>query len=181
MSANWLSSGPYGVFGMFAVMSNDLTTPKILYCPSEYRSTIVQASIFGNSTATNQGFFNDNGTSYFVGVDASDTAPQMFLTGDHHLGDGATPPSFPNLFGDSRPKFISAGTNIAWFSTSIGWANVQHGLKGNVCFADGSVQTLDTTQLRISLNRTGDTGRSAGVFNNTVGTSGTGVNRLQFP
>ena len=63
------AAGKGGVFQMFAVMSNELTTPKILYCPAEYRPNIQRGSVFGNTVGTNTGFFSDNGASYFVGVD----------------------------------------------------------------------------------------------------------------
>ena len=170
-----------GVFGIFAVMSNELTTPKILYCPSEYRANIAQGDIFGNSTATNTGFFNDNGTSYFIGVDAGFYGPNMLLTGDHNLGDSGNPPATPNIYGDTKGNFISAGTNTVWTANGIGWGNNQHQRLGNVSFMDGSVQTLNTTQLRTALNKTGDTGRTAGIFTLASGSQGTGSNRLQFP
>src|SRR2546421_12844871 len=32
------TSGSVGVFGIFQAMSNELSTPKILYCPSEYEA-----------------------------------------------------------------------------------------------------------------------------------------------
>src|SRR5690349_20962352 len=58
-AANFPASGPKGVFGMYAVLSNDLSTPKILYCPAEYRTSgtkaINQASLWGNTPATGQG------------------------------------------------------------------------------------------------------------------------------
>ena len=182
MATSWPVAGPLGVFGMFAVMSNELNTPKVLYCPSEYRSTIQQGSVFGNSTASTVGFFSDNGTSYFVGVDAFDTAPQMFLAGDHNLGDTATPPVTPNIYGDTASKFVSASTNVTWTAANIGWADNQHSKQGNVALADGSVQGFSTSALRGALNNTGDTGRAAGAFTRNGGNAaGVGVNRLQFP
>ena len=179
------AAGRGGVYSMFAVMSNELNTPKVLYCPSEYRATIVQGSVFGNSTASVTGFFSDNGTSYFVGVDAQDTQPSMFLTGDHNLGDGANPPAVPNIYGDTKGKLISAGTNANWTAvtaTAIGWADNQHSKQGNVGLADGSVQGFSTSAFRTALNNTGDAGRTATpAFANATSSSGTGVNRLQFP
>ena len=166
---------------MFAVMSNELTTPKILYCPSEYRAQIYQASIFGNDVSTNTGFKSDFQTSYFVGVDANTVNPNMLLTGDHNLGDGATPPTTVNIYGESSRWFVALGTNSTWGSQSPGWADNQHAKQGNVAFADGSVQNLTTTRLREAMNKTGDLGRSAGSFVQATGSLGTGVNRLQFP
>src|ERR1017187_8934192 len=42
--------GPKGVFGMFVVMSNELNTPKILFCPSAYQRTPAPATLFGKTT-----------------------------------------------------------------------------------------------------------------------------------
>ena len=174
---------PKGVFGMFVVMSNELTTPKILYCPSEYRATVSQGSIFGNSVSTNLGCYSDNQISYFVGVDASESSPEMFLSGDANIGDGATPPSSSNTYSDSSSsrKFVSLGTNTNWLTQSPNWADSQHAKRGNVAFVDGSVQNLDSSRFRHSLNKTGDSVRSAGFFSLANGSLGLGINRLQFP
>jgi prepilin-type N-terminal cleavage/methylation domain-containing protein/prepilin-type processing-associated H-X9-DG protein len=172
---------PKGVFGMFYVMSNELVTPKILYCPSEYRADISQGTIFGNTFGTNAGCFSDFQTSYFVGVDANDLRPNMLLAGDHNLGAGATPPSLQNIYGESGNWFISMGTNTTWVNASPGWADNQHVRQGNVAFADGSVQNLTTAQFRSALNKTGDIWHSPGSFNLAIGSTGHGVNRLQFP
>ncbi len=170
-----------GVFGIFAVMSNELVTPKILYCPSEYRANIAQGTVFGDESGGNAGFFNDNGTSYFIGVDANDILPNMFLTGDHNLGDTFSPPNAATIYGDGKGNFVSAGTNINWLATSIGWGDNQHRRQGNVALADGSVQNFNSPMLRAALNKTGDSARSPGVFAQSVGSFGTGMNRLQFP
>src|ERR1019366_10088481 len=107
--------GALGVFGMFVVMSNELNTPKILACPSEYqttRSSTQPASVWGNSGTVapiTMGFFSDNQSSYFVGVDAIDTYPQMLLAGDHNMGlqaasgtaSAGVPVSGSTIWGDS--------------------------------------------------------------------------------
>lgn len=188
--ANWpVNQGPKGVFGMWASQSNDLVTPKILYCPSEYRTSgakaIDQASIWGNSVtvgSTAVGFFNDYKTSYFVGVDSQDTLPTMLAAGDHNLGDstGGNAPTVAQLYGDGNTKnFVSAGTNAT--ANTIAWGDNMHNKVGNVLMADASVQSLSSTAFRKALDNSGDSGRTAGVFVNANGAAGTGVNRLQFP
>ena len=175
------AAGKGGVYQMFAVMSNELTTPKILYCPAEYRPNIQRGSVFGNTVGTNTGFFSDNGASYFVGVDANTVNPNMLLTGDHNLGDTGNPPTTAQIYGDGKGNFISLGTN-GLAATWVGWADNQHAKQGNVAFADGSVQNLTTTRLHEALSKTGDFGRSAGSFISANGSIGsTGANRLQFP
>jgi prepilin-type N-terminal cleavage/methylation domain-containing protein/prepilin-type processing-associated H-X9-DG protein len=184
------AAGKGGVFQMFACMSNELNTPKILYCPSEYRTSgakaINQASLFGNSTTVapaQTGFFNDYGCSYFVGVDANDTSPQMFLTGDHNVGDTGNPPApTTQIYGDGKGNIISTGTNSTTPLTWVGWADNQHSKQGNVGLADGSVQSFSRSALQNALQNTGDQGRTATpAFAQANGGTGTGCNRLQFP
>lgn len=176
------ATGPRGVFGIFAVMSNELNTPKILYCPSEYRATTVQGTVFGNTVGSTTGCFADSGISYFVGVDANDTTPGMFLAGDHNIGDTVNPPAGANIFGETAKWFMSLGTNITWnANTSPGWADNQHSKQGNVGLSDGSVQGFSTSALRTALNNTGATAQTPLVFALAAGSMGAGVNRLQFP
>jgi len=173
-----------GVFAIFAVMSNELNTPKILYCPSEYRSTVTQGTIFGNSVGTSVGCNSDSQISYAIGVDAVDTNPSMFLSADGNIGDGATPPTAANTYSDSTHagKFVALGTNATWTAVNPNWADNQHSKQGNVGLADGSVQGFSSSALRNALNNTGDADRA--IANNFVKANGVGstsMNRLQFP
>jgi prepilin-type N-terminal cleavage/methylation domain-containing protein len=186
MAANWPVTGPRGVFGMFASQSNDLVTPKILYCPSEYRTSgtkaINQASIWGNNGVapnTSLGFFSDFQTSYFIGVDSVDTQPSMMMAGDHNLGTGVNQAT---IFGDTGPNFTSAGTNNT-AATSIGFADNMHNKSGNVLLADASCQSLSTSAFRKALDNTGQTApvTTSAVFTLSPGAGGLGINRLQFP
>jgi len=175
-------SPPKGVFAMFAVMSNELNTPKVLYCPSEYRSSILQASAFGNDAGTATGFNSDFRTSYFIGVDANDTSPGMFLAGDHNMGDNGNPPTGSNIYGDTAgtKNFVWLGTN-GTTGTWIGWADNQHQKQGNVAMADGSAQGFSRSALQTAAINSGDTTRTAGTFVQAATAVGTGANRLQFP
>ena len=72
------TSGP-NAFHHFQIMSNELSTPKILFCPAETdRNRFV---------ATNWNINNSN-ISFFVGVDAAETNAQMILSGDHNITNG---------------------------------------------------------------------------------------------
>ncbi len=183
-TAPWTNSPPpllQGVWGMFLVMSNELNTPKILYCPADSApshnnsgAAHVQATVFGPKTATVEGFQNDYNVSYFVGVDAYFTSPNLFLAGDHNLGTGAGQTT-------KTAQFTSAGTNATWVATGIGWQSNNHTQQGNVLLCDGSVQNFTSAQFRNGLNNTGDRGRTPGVFSLAPGSQGAGINRLQFP
>jgi prepilin-type N-terminal cleavage/methylation domain-containing protein/prepilin-type processing-associated H-X9-DG protein len=178
------ASGSEGVSMMFLVASNELSTPKILFCPSEYESSVRQASgsFAGVQTGANQVLYtNDSNVSYFIGVDAVETYPQMFLTGDHNLGDNANPPTVPyQAAGASTKPYISLGTNMTG-AASPGWMDNMHSKQGNVGMADGSVQGFSRSRLQDAAKNSGDAGRAAGGFNLAAGSSGPGCNRIQLP
>src|SRR6266850_7879965 len=70
---------PAGVWSMFLVQSNELNTPKILYCPSESDTLRSQATTWAlppNVPTGQTGYMNDANVSYFIGVDANDAYPQ---------------------------------------------------------------------------------------------------------
>jgi prepilin-type processing-associated H-X9-DG protein len=171
---------------MFLVMSNELSTPKILFCPAESESSYRQAAttFSGVGTSGTVPYTNDLNVSYFIGVDAQETSPRMLLTGDHNLGGNGNPPSNAYCAAPSSysPGFaIWTGTN---FAANLGPAflNNQHSLQGNVGLADGSVEWFSRSELQNALKNTGDTGRTAGSFSMGPGaTAGVGCNRLQFP
>jgi prepilin-type N-terminal cleavage/methylation domain-containing protein len=178
-----------GVFGVFLVMSNELSTPKILMCPSEYESSLRQvATSFAGpgafGMANSVPYTNDLNTSYFVGVDAQETYPSMFLTGDHNLGSG-NPPAVPYLAAPSAgTPFISLGTNFPPGNLSVGWMDNMHSKMGNVGLADGSAQQYSRFALQAALQNTGDTGQGAastGPFIAAPGCSPAGINRIQLP
>ena len=124
------------VFLHFQAISNELATPWTLVCPADART---RATNFG------PGFSNTN-ISYFVGLDAQDTMPQMFLTGDRNLTNG---PLLPN-------RILVLNTN-----SPVGWAAGMHNGMGNVGLADGSVQGFSTTRLQEALLYSGGTNRLA--------------------
>jgi prepilin-type N-terminal cleavage/methylation domain-containing protein len=177
-----------GVFGIFLVMSNELSTPKILMCPSEYESSLRQvatsfAGVIPVGTASTVPYTNDLNTSYFIGVDAQETYPEMFLTGDHNLGSG-NPPGVPYLAAPATgTPFVSLGTNFPPNNLSVGWMNNMHSAMGNVGLADGSVQEYGRYTLQAALMNTGDPGQvmTPGPFVEAPGCSPAGINRIQLP
>lgn len=120
------------VASAFLVMSNELSTPKILWCPSDRRNRM--ASTFTNGIA------NSN-VNYFVALDADETRPQMFLAGDDNFLINAQPVT---------PGVIALATN-----SPVAWSTARHNQQGNVGLADGSVQGFSTTPLRTALQNTG--------------------------
>jgi prepilin-type N-terminal cleavage/methylation domain-containing protein len=180
-----------GVFSMFLVMSNELNTPKILFCPSEYDNSRSQSTTFlgtqSGTIASGTVFYQkDRNLSYFIGVDADDNNPQMFLTGDHNMGyliSGTEPTT--QIFGDGLSgKFCpSLGTNfdqppnVRAQNTWVSWGDNGHTKLGNVAFTDSHVETLNRSSLQEALRGTGDVDHQ----DTPVGVQEKGSNRLQFP
>jgi prepilin-type processing-associated H-X9-DG protein len=114
------------VYLHFGVMSNELSTPYILHCPADVSRQV--AKDFENVNNTN--------ISYFVGLDAVDTTPQMFLTGDRNLTNGLPVTNHVLFLAPNLP---------------VGWTHELHSGQGNIGLADGSVQGLSSFSLRLAL------------------------------
>jgi prepilin-type N-terminal cleavage/methylation domain-containing protein len=181
-------SGSHGVYAIFLVLSNELSTPKMLACPAEYESGRSNATTFAgqlaNGSANSSPYVNDGAVSYAIGVDASDTNPQMLLTADHNLGGNANPPTQAYLaLGPNGANSLSLGTNFQ-ANAGPGWMDNMHSKNGNVGIADGSVQQLSRTRLQEQLKNSGDTGvgTTGPPFPLATGsTAAAGVNRIMFP
>ena len=178
--------GSQGVSMIFLRATNQLGTPKILFCPAEYESSVRQpATTFsGVSAPGTVPYTNDMNVSYFLGVDAIETYPQMFLAGDHNIGGNGNPPTlaYQSGVGNVTP-FLSGGTN---FTAGQGPAFLDnmHSKQGNVGMADGSVEFFSRTNLQNALKRSGDRihVHTSGGFPLAVGvTSGQGINCIQLP
>jgi len=124
-------TGSGQVWPHFQVMSNELNTPVVLVCPADNERTPAR-SFAAPLTNTN--------ISYFVGVDAADSVPQMFLAGDRNIVGGSLLPG--------RILFLTSNDVVRW-------DNRMHQAQGNVALADGSVQGFSTSRLREALRFTG--------------------------
>jgi prepilin-type N-terminal cleavage/methylation domain-containing protein len=154
------SSAPSKAFNMgvvYMVMSNELSTPKILACPSDTKNAATNFS--PNIAPAVGGEFPTNGVttansstnyiSYFLGGDAIDTQPQSILGGDrnigNNLGSSATPPTtmfsgYGNGFGGGAGN---SGSGAAPSVTIANWSWTSgdlHLKNGNIILGDGSVQ-----------------------------------------
>ena len=132
------------VFASFSVMSNELSTPKILFCPSDRDSRRVVATDFPGMPGGSSKpilFGSDTNLSYFVGVDATDILPQMFLTGDDNLAIDGVP---------QRSRVVTVRND-----TALSWTRERHNNQGNIGLSDGSVQQFSATRLRNALANTG--------------------------
>ncbi len=137
---------PSGITNVFCVMSNELSTPKLLYCTSDTAAGRNAATNFPQLGNPNPGTSTQgtNCISYFVCGDAADTYPQMILDGDRNLGSVATVGTYANsILFTGAFKWQSTASYNAW-----GWsANDLHLKVGNVGMADGSVQQTTPSSL----------------------------------
>lgn len=116
----------------FAVISNELATPKVLICPADV------TRFYATNFTTD---FNNGKVSYFVSLDASSDQPEMFLSGDENFAVDGVP---------IKSGLLELSTNI-----SVTWTTARHKFIGNIGLADGSVQQITTTNLQQAIQSTG--------------------------
>jgi prepilin-type N-terminal cleavage/methylation domain-containing protein/prepilin-type processing-associated H-X9-DG protein len=140
--------GAGNVWPHFVVMSNELSTPKILFCPEESDKQRTMADTFlpytpppGAPYPPPVPLTNDCHISYFLGVDTDDQFPQMVLAGDHNLLIGGKP--------------AGHGLHSVWTNTPVTWLKPMHQGMGNALLVDGSVQTLTSSKWSSVLIHTG--------------------------
>jgi len=180
--ASGVAAGAQYLYHVFRCMSNELSTPKILFCPAEmdgsakYSATTFSSTVV-SGTAAQVPFASCTNISYFVGWDAAETSPQMFLDGDHSIGANSSPGTTTAAVNPYRNTFVAIGTNSTTVPLShVAWtASSEHQNQGNIGLADGSVQGFSINALRTAAANTGDTSH------NSQTAIPTGFNRLGFP
>jgi len=110
----------------FKVLSNYFGTTRTVICPSDDR---LPATSFSSLASTN--------VSYFVGVNVRGNVPEMLLSGDRNLTNGAAPQS--SVIELTEPS-------------RAGWTEGMHSRSGNALFTDGSVRHLSTAGLQRQLS-----------------------------
>jgi type II secretory pathway pseudopilin PulG len=120
------------VAAIFQVMSNELSTPKVLICQKDKTKTF--AADFDSD-------FSAKNVSYFVGLDANTNSPQVFLSGDDNFV----------IHG------VSVKSGLLRLSTNdpVAWTAARHHFVGNIGLSDGSVQTVTISGLTNLCHLTG--------------------------
>ncbi len=176
--------GPY-MYEVFMVMSNELSTPKVLICPSDERNAFtnfVTANPPAASAAASdngQYVFNNWKVSYALGKDCNDANPQMVLTVDRNIYGHQALKTYPATgtipnsgYGNPSATVLAMGTNFLAADTAPGFTDKLHQKQGNVGLSDGSVQQLSSPRLRDQFRNSGDTSGTP---------SSPGLNSLMFP
>lgn len=154
----------------FAAVSNELSTPKIVVCPSDGpQGTETQRPVeatnwlhvvrSANSSVVNVG--GNKHISYFIGLDASEENPQTILGGDRNVsadttaatvtllkaGTAAAP--FTALTGEAAGiQLPVAAANAIVPNTKVGFTSRTHDSAGNILLGDGSVQQVTSSRFR---------------------------------
>ncbi len=139
---------------VFQVMSNELSTPKVLVCPADTFHTVAAT----NFTATGTGAdFGVAKCSFFIGCDATETDPQMLLYGDINIGAQAAAGS--GTPAATRYTTFQTITTTAVSLNTGGWAWTidTHNKVGNLTLSDGSVQQVSITGLKQTMQNATNT------------------------
>jgi prepilin-type N-terminal cleavage/methylation domain-containing protein len=165
---------------VFMVMSNELSTPKVCYCPSDsysrniannfgytnfvYSTAPTAAAAAGPATAK-------GGASYFVNGDALESDPQIIMTGDENIGTATTGGGAAGVAFGKNPNAAwgqglngAATHNIQWSVAvsdtapgALSWSADNHSKVGNLGLADGSVQQVTIHGLHVALQNSTNT------------------------
>jgi prepilin-type processing-associated H-X9-DG protein len=109
---------------VFQVMSNELSTPRLLVCPEDT----------DRQSATNfTCLLTAKNVSYFVNPDAIEANPQDIMGGDDNL--------------EINSLRVKSGLSIISSNSPVTWSADRHKFSGNIAFADGSVQGMNNSEL----------------------------------
>ena len=180
-SANTVTVTKGAFVAAFLCMSNELSTPKLLLCPSDgshstpatnfpqiynYLYTTANPPAVSVNTANVVAL-----TSYLLCGDAQEAYPQMILTGDRNIGNDSItssgqPAASLKNFGTNAVSTLAVNGSTAevfpwgWSATDL------HQKAGNLGIADGSVQQATCSGLMTSLlNATNGTASMNPVYN----------------
>jgi len=152
------SLGSFDWTDHFRAASNELITPKVLYCPTDKdRSSVASLNTGMNgmaaitpimAAATGSGvnpwaaLDGDRHISYFVGLSADESKPQTILAGDRAIGSGAggNVLSYTPANGSSIDVYFEGGQMHSSNGGDFG--------KGFLVLSDASVHAATTYQFR---------------------------------
>ena len=155
---------------IFATMSNELSTPNIIICPSDNRTAHTNFQFTSTpNTASQTKELNNKNLSYFAGTTATETDPSSVLAGDRNIfgGDNGGADKAGTSYGGNSDETAGAttpvnlSTNAIWVAdNNFGWTKGGlHQKAGNLGLGDGSVQQMTSKKVL-------DTVRSSGVVSN---------------
>lgn len=128
----------------YFTISNELSTPKILLCPSDEALR----------AATNWADFGNNHLSYFIGLDAMDSRPGGILAGDRNILYNNLP--LQNAGGAVNGVCNKTSvTNASFLQSALAaryaWSVDLHLRKGNYSLSDGSAKMVNQSGLQLDI------------------------------
>lgn len=117
----------YFSFRHFQALSNELVTPKLVLCPADTRQP-----------ASGFGMLKNENVSYAVGINADGAHPNSILAADRNLTN-----DWP-----AAASLLRLGPN-----NSLRWTRDLHQFKGNLLFADGRVEEVNSPGLVATRNQ----------------------------
>jgi prepilin-type N-terminal cleavage/methylation domain-containing protein/prepilin-type processing-associated H-X9-DG protein len=125
----------------FKTLSNELVTPKVLFCPSDgVKKRANDWAEFEN--------LKNNALSYGIGTSAAEDKPSMHLASDRNFfgldGQNCNPAQITGVITQLKP------------SDNPRWDNTMHVNAGNMVFADGSARMLSNTEFTNAMSHSGD-------------------------
>jgi prepilin-type N-terminal cleavage/methylation domain-containing protein/prepilin-type processing-associated H-X9-DG protein len=153
----WVVKPPEGSFGLpyayqhFSTISNELSTPKVLHCPSDKDRPLADSFNGPNGL----GVLKNNALSYAIGTEATEGNTLMHIVVDR------------NIVGTTNKSCSAAGlTGVSVTLHSYppegpaAWTQELHNNEGNMALVDGSVHQYTLFRLIEHLANTGDTNNS---------------------
>lgn len=129
----WLIDGSQ-LWRHWLMLSNELSTPKLLTCPADHERLPRKFLFFGTKLLAWDEFTNNSHLSYFLGLNASEENPQTILAGDRNLTtNGVT----------VGPGRLLLTTNLV-----LGFTREIHDGAGNILHGDGSVQQVSNFRMQ---------------------------------
>jgi len=131
----------------FAVISNQLRSPKLLVCPSDSGTRKIADNWSGASGGFVNAAYRNNAVSYILSPHSILFGARVLLSGDRNIR--------PSAVGTSCSY---VGSDAAVFSqlardSQVRWTNSIHGAAGHLAFGDGSVEFATSSQLQSVVNQ----------------------------
>jgi prepilin-type N-terminal cleavage/methylation domain-containing protein/prepilin-type processing-associated H-X9-DG protein len=129
------------VFFGYLVMSNEISNPRILFCPDDRDPQRKEARLFSPGSGGEIVFRSNTNTTYFASLDAAEVTPNALLSGDRNI--------------EVNKMQLATGIRSLTTNDALSWTDKVHKKQGNVGLADGSVQQLSGTKLMEAMAHTG--------------------------
>lgn len=126
----------------FAWLSNGLTNPKVLACPSDRLARPAKDYSLSPDGGLLNAAYRNQAISYFAGLDSSALLPSSVLAGDRNI-------QYQSFGGGCSSGISPVATIVMIPQASTSWLKGLHGPAGNILLHDGRVEeTTGQTVIR---------------------------------